>query len=393
MLQELDETFIDQERLSSDELSRAAIKGILEYLDDPYTSYLSEDRYQNFAAGLDGISEEFQGIGAVVTMRQDQIMILGPLPDSPAGRAGILPGDIVLEVDGESTDGLDLFQAVDLIRGPKGSTVVLGVLRAGTLRPIELSVVRDTIEVSSVQTYIPEPGIGYVGLGSFDSKSAEGLREEIASLRESGAKGLVLDLRNNTGGLVEAAVAVVSEFVESGLVFIWRNFDGSEQEFEVTGDGTAFDLPLVVIVNGFSASASEIVSGALQDHDRATIVGTKTFGKGSVNILTELSSGAGLYVTTANWLTPGGRMIEGEGLEPDVEVGNAIDIQAAQRVGALTQALCAAFEEERDELEAENGVTKAVETLCRLDPEPQPAPEGDEQLDIAIAELRKAMAN
>ena len=306
VVRELQESFIDQERLSAEEINAAAIKGILDYLDDPYTAYLSPEQYQNFTATLAGETGELEGIGADVTMMDGRLLILGPRPDSPASRAGIRPGDIVVAVDGVDIEGLDLPEAVDLIRGPKGSTVVLRIIRPGTLHSIDISVVRDTIRLTNVNARMQEDGVGYIGVGTFDSKTADGLREAIAGLRAEGARGLILDLRNNTGGLVDAAVRVVSEFVESGLVFVVRNNDAADEEYEATGEGTAYDLPLVVLVNGFSASASEIVSGALQDHDRAVVVGVRTFGKGSVNQLSRLDSGSGLYVTIARWLTPNG---------------------------------------------------------------------------------------
>ena len=250
VVQELRESFIDPERLSAEELNAAAIKGILDYLDDPYTAYLSPEQYQSFTATLAGETGEFEGIGADVTLMDGRLLILGPRPDSPASRAGIRPGDIVVAVDGVDIEGLDLPEAVNLIRGPKGSTVVLRIIRPGTLRSIDISVVRDTIRLTNVNARMQEDGVGYIGIGTFDAKTADGLREAIAGLRSEGARGLVLDLRNNTGGLVDAAVSVVSEFVESGLVFVVRNNDAADEEYEATGEGTAYDLPLVVLVNG-----------------------------------------------------------------------------------------------------------------------------------------------
>ena len=379
----------DQERLSAEELNAAAIKGILDYLDDPYTAYLSPEQYQNFTATLAGETGEFEGIGADVTLMDGRLLILGPRPDSPASRAGIRPGDIVVAVDGVDIEGLDLPEAVDLIRGPKGSTVVLRIIRPGTLRSIDISVVRDTIRLTNVNARMQEDGVGYIGIGTFDAKTADGLREAIAGLRSEGARGLVLDLRNNTGGLVDAAVRVVSEFVESGLVFVVRNNDAADEEYEATGEGTAYDLPLVVLVNGFSASASEIVSGALQDHDRAVVVGVRTFGKGSVNQLSQLDSGSGLYVTIARWLTPNGRVIEAEGIEPDIVVGDSIDVRGSQRVSQRSQALCDAFDEDREALTGQDELIAAIDSLCHQPRSGPPAPQDDEQLEAAVVELRK----
>ena len=389
VVRELQESFIDQERLSAEEINAAAIKGILDYLDDPYTAYLSPEQYQNFTATLAGETGEFEGIGADVTMMDGRLLILGPRPDSPASRAGIRPGDIVVAVDGVDIEGLDLPEAVDLIRGPKGSTVVLRIIRPGALRSIDISVVRDTIRLTNVNARMQEDGVGYIGVGTFDAKTADGLREAIAGLRSEGARGLVLDLRNNTGGLVDAAVRVVSEFVESGLVFVVRNNDAADEEYEATGEGTAYDLPLVVLVNGFSASASEIVSGALQDHDRAVVVGVRTFGKGSVNQLSRLDSGSGLYVTIARWLTPNGRVIEAEGIEPDIVVGDPIDVRGSQRVSQRSQALCEAFDEDREALTGQDELIAAIDSLCHQPRSGPPPPQNDEQLEAAVVELRK----
>ena len=322
-----------------------------------------------------------------------RLLILGPRPDSPASRAGIRPGDIVVAVDGVDIEGLDLPEAVDLIRGPKGSTVDLRIIRPGALHSIDISVVRDTIRLTNVNARMQEDGVGYIGVGTFDAKTADGVREAIAGLRSEGARGLVLDLRNNTGGLVDAAVRVVSEFVESGLVFVVRNSDGTDEEYEATGEGTAYDLPLVVLVNGFSASASEIVSGALQDHDRAVVVGVRTFGKGSVNQLSQLDSGSGLYVTVARWLTPDGRVIEAEGVEPDVVVGDPIDVRGSQRVSQRAQALCEAFDEDREALTGQDELIAAIDELCHQPRSGPPVPQGDEQLEAAVVELRKLMAS
>ena len=289
----LREDFIDREKLSAAEMERAGIEGLLEYLGDPYTTYLDPGRYAAFNLSLEGHRPDFEGIGASVTEVNGQIVVLGPLPGSPASDAGLMPGDILVSVDGESIEGRTLEETVALIRGPKGTEVVLGVSRAGISPPVEVPVVRDTISVSSVHSRILPGGYGYIRLSAFDAESGAGLRAAIADLRGLDAKGIVLDLRNNGGGLVTAAVSVVSEFVEEGDVIRWVDANGDETVESVTGEGTAYDLPLVVLVNGFSASASEVVSGALQDHGRARIVGARTFGKGAVNLLRDLESGAG----------------------------------------------------------------------------------------------------
>ena len=392
VIEHLQDSFIDQDKLTPEEVSRAAIKGIIDYLDDPYTSYLTPEQYVNFDESLSGENEEFEGIGAEVTMQDGVLMVLGPLPGSPASEAGIRPGDLVLQVDGQDIEGYELLDAVNLIRGERGTPVVLRILRIGALLPMNVTIIRDVIELTSVSARIQEEGIGYVSLAGFDAATGDGLKDAIAELREDGVRGLILDLRDNTGGLVDAAMAVASEFIEEGLIFTWRNADGSEREFNALGDGTAYEMPLVLIVNGFSASASEIVTGAMQDHGRATVVGSRTFGKGSVNLLNKLDSGAGLYVTTARWLTPDGLMIEGQGLEPDILVGENIDVQAAQRLGRLTQSLCQAYIEESESVSQRESLREALDGLCNLSAE-EPLPDfADEALEVAVDELRRLMA-
>ena len=389
VVDELRDVYIDQDALTDAALNRAAIQGILEYLDDPYTSYLDPERYEEFTASLVGTGEVFEGIGAEVAVRDDNLMIVGPLPNSPAIRAGVKPGDIVLAVDGRSVEGFDLLAAVELIRGPKDSTVVLTILHVGALRPVEISVVRDTIELTSVLARIQESGVGYIRLSSFDEVAVAGLITGIADLRAEGMQGLILDLRNNSGGLVDAAVGVLSEVVPEGLVCTGCNPGAEEDLRGVTGEGSAFDLPLVVLVNAFSASASEIVAGALQDHGRATVIGTTTFGKGSVNILAPLESGSGLYVTTSRWRTAKGRLIEGEGIQPDVAVGAGLDVLAVQRVGAASRTLCETFEEERAGLAGQDALIVAVDGLCNRDVTAVDVPLEDDALMVAVNELRK----
>lgn len=391
VLDRLDETFIDQDKLDQEALNAAAIQGIIDYLDDPYTWYSSEELYQRFAEELEGEPEEFDGIGAEITIRNGKMVILGPLPGSPARNAGILPGDVIVEVDGQTAEGNSLDWIVSQIRGPKGTEVVLTVQRVGAARPFPVTVVRDTIVLTSVMDRIQAPGIGYIRLDAFDAKAAELLRAAIDRLRAEGTEGLILDLRDNRGGLVEAAVDVTSEFIAEGLVFRWQNADGSEQLFEVTGEGATYHLPLVVLANRSSASASEIFIGAIQDHERGVVVGTRTFGKGSVNIVSQLSSGAGLNVTTSRWLTPLGRLIEGVGLLPDVLIGQDVDFSSLQRLGDSMTALCEAFDEAGSALRDRASLHDALTALCVEGGEPPTPPGTDEILDTGIAELRKLL--
>lgn len=385
VVQRLQEDFIDRDKVSDEAMELAAINGILDHLGDPYTAYLPPERYEAFTLALEGQREDFEGIGASVTESNGRVVILGPLPGSPALDAGLMAGDVLLRVNGESVEHLTLQETVALIRGPKGTRVALTVSRPGAPSPVEVVIVRDTIAANSVQSRLQGDGVGYIRIASFDAPTPEDLREAVAGLREHGARGLVIDLRGNGGGLVNAAVGVVSEFVREGEVIRWAAADGSETVERVAGDGTAYDLPLAVIVDGYSASASEVVAGALQDHERAVIVGARTFGKGSVNVLHELESGAGLHVTIARWLTPNGRMIEGEGVAPDIRVGEQIDVQALGRIGELAGDLCAVYARDEAATGLPASFAGALDDLCGGHQASGESAEADEPLEAASA--------
>lgn len=391
VVQRLQEDFIDRDKVSDEAMELAAINGVLDHLGDPYTAYLPPERYEAFTLALEGQREDFEGIGASVTESNGRVVILGPLPGSPALDAGLMAGDVLLRVNGESVEHLTLQETVALIRGPKGTRVALTVSRPGAPSPVEVVIVRDTIAANSVQSRLQGDGVGYIRIASFDAPTPEDLREAVAGLREHGARGLVIDLRGNGGGLVNAAVGVVSEFVREGEVIRWAAADGSETVERVAGDGTAYDLPLAVIVDGYSASASEVVAGALQDHERAVIVGARTFGKGSVNVLHELESGAGLHVTIARWLTPNGRMIEGEGVAPDIRVGEQIDVQALGRIGELAGDLCAVYARDEAATGLPPSFAGALDDLCGGHQSSGESAEADEPLEAASAAVRGMM--
>ena len=254
-------------------------------------------------------------------MRQDgKVIIVAPLDGSPAEAAGLRPGDVILKVDGEDLEGLSLLEAVAKIRGPRGTQVVLLVHHLGAVDPVEIVVTRGVIPLTSIRLRSrPGDRIAHIRLTTFYADTSDKLAEMIERVVADGAEGLILDVRDNPGGLLSSVVEVVSQFVEDGAVLYQIDGEGRRKEMAVTRGVPATDIPLVVLANEFSASASEILVGALQDHDRATVVGATTFGKGSVNILRRLSNGGGLSITIARWLTPLGRQIQ-EGLEPDVEV-------------------------------------------------------------------------
>ncbi len=308
--------YVDKDRLDTTTLSQAAIKGMMDALDDPYTSYLDAETYQLSLSSLEG---KFEGIGAHVTIKDEQLTIIAPIADSPAAKAGIKAGDIILEINGRSTSEMSLAEAVLIIRGPKGTPVTLLVLHQGETEPEEIEIVRAEIELSSVHFEMRED-IAYIRITHFSERTNEELPPVLQSITQEAATGIILDLRSNPGGLLETVIDVASHFLREGVVINVVDSQGERTTLTVKPKRVITDLPLIVLVDSYSASGSEVLAGALQDYGRATIAGSRTFGKGSVNVLRQLKDGSGLYITTARWLTPNGRLIEGEGLYPDYEL-------------------------------------------------------------------------
>jgi carboxyl-terminal processing protease len=308
--------YVGKDGIDTNALSQAAIKGMLEALDDPYSAYLDAETYQLSLSNLEG---KFEGIGAYVAVQDEQIIIIAPIADSPAAKAGIKAGDIILEIDDRSASEISLVEAVLYIRGPKGTSVELLILHQDESEPEEIEIVRAEIEVSSV--YFEMKGdIAYISITNFSERTDEELSPVLQSMTQEAATGIILDLRSNPGGLLHTVVDVASRFLKEGVVVDVVDNQGNHTTSTVEPKGTTTDLPLVVLVDSFSASGSEVLAGALQDYARATIAGTRTYGKGSVNILHQLKDGSGLYITTARWFTPNGRPIEGEGIDPDYEL-------------------------------------------------------------------------
>ena len=315
----LTEQHVDRAEFEREKFDEAAIRGLLTELGDPHTNYVPPEAFQIENQDLYG---SFEGIGANVQMRPDgKLFIVAPLEGSPAERAGLRRGDLILAVNGESIEGLSLLEAVNKIRGPKGSEVRLLVRHLGAANEVELTVLRDKIPLESVLVRSrPEDRFAHIRLTTFFADTPEKLADAIREQQSNGAEGLILDVRDNPGGLLGSVIEVVSMFIDDGLVLYEIDSDGQRSDHPVRNPGAFADIPLVVLTNEGSASASEIVAGALQDYGRAPVVGAKTFGKGSVNLLRRLSNGGGLYLTFAKWYTPNGRLIEGNGIEPDHEV-------------------------------------------------------------------------
>jgi len=310
------EDYVDKERLDDTLLYQGAVEGMLEALDDPYTSYLDAESYK---LGLDTLQGEFEGIGAQIADKDDKITIIAPIAGSPAEKAGIRPGDVVLEINGESAADMSLAEAVLLIRGESGTAVELLVLHAGEGEPVLIEIVRDTIELSSVYFELIED-IAYINITHFAKRTDEELTTALEDTLDEEAEGIILDMRSNPGGLLDVVVDVASHFLEDGVVVSVVDNKGTNKPLTVKSKRVTVDLPMVVLVNSYSASGSEVLSGALQDYQRAVIAGIQTYGKGSVNVFRPLKDGSGLYVTTARWLTPNGYLIESEGIKPDYEL-------------------------------------------------------------------------
>lgn len=308
--------YVDKDTLDTDNLSRAAIDGMIGALGDPYTSHIKREHYQLGVSSLEG---EFNGIGAYVSVDEGKLVIIAPIAGSPAEKAGIKSGDTILEIDGESVDDLSLAEAIIKIRGTKGTPVTLLVLHDDASEPVEIEIVRSTVEIPSVYFEMYN-SVAWIGITQFTERTDEELTDVLNNLDDDKTTGIILDLRGNPGGSLGSVVRIASHFLDGGIVATLMNSEGELTEYEVQRTRVRTGLPVVVLVDNASASGSEVLAGALQDYQRAFIAGTTTFGKGSVNILQELADGSGLYITVGRWLTPEGRLIEGQGIQPDIEL-------------------------------------------------------------------------
>ncbi len=313
-------SYVDQP-VNDETLFYGAVSGIAEAVNDPYTVYLNPEETASFNEMLSG---EFEGIGAEIGQKDGQIVVIAPISGTPAEAAGLRTDDIIIKIDGRDTTDLTLDEAINLIRGQKGTTVTLTIYRAGDVDVREIAIVRDTIALKTVkyETFEREQKtIGVIDIAYVDRGSSEAVSAITHDLLLNPPDGLIIDLRYNPGGLLDESIAISSSFIEDGVIVQERYSDGKIKEYDALG---VADLPtnpkVIVLINGGTASAAEIIAGALQDYDRAVIMGEKSFGKGSVQDYVALPDGSSLKITTARWMTPNGRLIEHEGIEPDITV-------------------------------------------------------------------------
>ena len=355
------------EQVDDKELLENAIRGMLEGL-DPHSAYLDEDSYKDLQEGTSG---EFGGLGIEVGMENGFVKVISPIDDTPAQKAGIKAGDLIIKLDDRSVKGMSLNDAVDIMRGKPGDPITLTIIRESEEKPLVITVVRDIIKTKSVRFETLEPGFGYLRISSFQSHTVESLRQAIYQLKEDNSgklKGIVLDLRNNPGGILTAAVGVSDMFLNKGMiVYTEGRKKDSKLKFNAKPNAKLPDVPLIVLVNAGSASASEIVAGALQDHGRGIIMGEKTFGKGSVQTILPMNNNAALKLTTARYYTPNGRSIQASGITPDIIIDKV-------KISKIEEAFGTSVKEADLIGHLDNGQEEA------------PVTEGDEELKKDISE-------
>jgi carboxyl-terminal processing protease len=320
----VEEHYVDRQAIQPRRMTEGAIQGMLDSLGDVgHTTYLSPEELKQVESGLQG---ELQGIGATISVRERRPTIVGTLPDSPARKAGLKPGDVLVEVNGKSVADLSPAQVAALVRGKPGTEVRLRIARPGHPEPLELTITRAEVEVPQVSWHrLPGTNSAHLAIRMFGEHTDEQLRKALQEIRAAGLDSLIVDLRANPGGLEKQAEAVTSEFLSGGVIFIQQDARGRRKDLPVSAGGVATDLPLVVLVDEGTASSAEIFAGAIQDHQRGKLVGTRTFGTGTVLEPFKLSDGGAVMLAVAEWLTPKGRQIWHHGITPDVEVALAED--------------------------------------------------------------------
>ena len=369
-------------------LIQSAIEGMLTSL-DPHSSYLTAEDFEDMQVQTSG---KFGGLGIEVTMEEGVIKVVSPIDDTPAARAGILAADLIIAIDGEAIQGLNLGDAVDLMRGPVDTPITISVRREGVKKAFDVTIVRDVIKILSVRSR-QEGNVGYIRVSTFNEQTYDSLKravEEIETeLGVENIQGYVVDLRNNPGGLLDQAIAVSDAFLDRGEIVSTRGRHSQETRRHNARPGDlAAGKPVIVLVNGGSASASEIVAGALQDHGRATIIGTRSFGKGSVQTILPLGSNGALRLTTARYFTPSGRSIQAKGIDPDIEVIQELPAELAEQLGIVPRGEASL----RGHLPGEGADEDTEETSGSLAYVPAD-PKDDKQLNHALDLLRGLQAN
>jgi len=337
----LQKNYIAPEKLQVSSMLYGATSGLVSALDDPYTAFMTPVENKDFKESLGG---QLHGIGAELTMKDGQIVVVSPLKGSPAEKAGLLPEDTILSVNGTDISNETLTSVVQKIRGPKGTTVVLSILRKNAVDPVDVSIKRDDITIPSVESEVKNTAsgsIGFIALNQFGDETISEVEQAIRSIQREKipVKGIVIDVRNNGGGYLDGAVELASIFLKQGKVVTVQRREGEPTAHFVNGRPLEPDLPLAVLINAGSASASEIFAGAIQDHKRGVVVGKTSFGKGTVQEVFELPGGSSLRVTIARWLTPNGKDLSKEGVHPDLEVDRSNEEVAAKKDPQLATAM------------------------------------------------------
>lgn len=377
------------EGVDDKKLLKSAIRGMLAGL-DPHSSYLDEEEYRELQVGTSG---EFGGLGIEVGMEDGFVKVIAPIDDTPAERAGLESGDLIIRIDDKPVKGMSLNDAVNVMRGKPGTEIVLTILREGADRPFNVDLVRDIIHVASIKSRTLEPGYGYVRISHFQSRTTEDLLSALNELEEENEdrlKGLILDLRNNPGGVLNSAVGVSDAFLVGGIIVYTKGrVEDSELQFKAGPDDVLKGAPIVVLVNSGSASASEIVAGALQDHKRAIIMGTPTFGKGSVQTIVPIDKSTALKLTTARYYTPSGRSIQAQGIAPDIELARGeLNVSQEPGVAPLKEADLRRHLEDDEKATGDRGATEATVGGAEEDKENPPLAAKDYQLGEALNVLK-----
>jgi carboxyl-terminal processing protease len=316
------DNYVGSEEISDKEMFYGSLRGLVSSLDDPYTEFMDPSDFKNFQ---DDMSSSFEGIGVEIGIRDDILTVISPLDGTPAFDAGIIAGDKIIEIDGESTKNMNINEAVSRIRGPKGSEVVLSIFREGLEEIQEISIIRETIIIESLEYEEVEDGVFSIKITSFNDDTEYLFFEAVKDIMSLDPQGIILDLRNNPGGYLDASVSILGEWIDGEVAVIEKFGPEHLVDYKARGLNRLSDISTVVLINRGSASASEIIAGALRDHNKAYIIGRKSYGKGSIQMINNLREGSAVKITVAEWLTPNGQNINEEGIEPDEVVENTLD--------------------------------------------------------------------